>query len=133
MIQTFEIEGRLDGLNEYTAACRKSAKGGGACKRRNEDRVREAIRAAGLRPMMTPVIVHITWVEGAKEGSSRFVPRDKDNIRFAAKFILDALVSEGIIRDDGWSHVAEIADSYRLNRSEPKVSVMLESTDRGSR
>lgn len=126
MRQRFVIPGRLDGLNEYTAACRASAKGGGKLKRRNEDRVREAIRAAGVKPMRTPVMVHFTWVEGAKEGSSRFVPRDKDNIRFAAKFVLDALVEAGIIPDDGWRHIEAMADTFRLNRNEPKVVVTLE-------
>ena len=126
MIQTFEIPGRLDGLNEYTAECRKLAKGGGACKRRNEAKVKQAIEDARLKPMKTPVLVHITWVEGLKEGATRFVPRDKDNIRFAAKFVLDALVAEGIIKDDGWHHVAEIADSFRINRNDPRVIVTVE-------
>ena len=128
MIQQFEIPGRLDGLNEYTAECRKLAKGGGACKRRNEAKVKRAIEAAHLKPMKTPVIVHITWVEGLKQGATRFVPRDKDNIRFAAKFVLDALVSEGVIEDDGWRHVADIADSYRLNRNAPRIIIRLEET-----
>ena len=128
MIQEFTIDGRLDGLNEYTAECRKLAKGGGSCKRKNEAKVKNAIRNAHLKPMKTPVIVHITWIEGLKEGATRFVPRDKDNIRFAAKFVLDALVSEGVIEDDGWSHVADIADSYRLNRNAPRIIIRLEET-----
>ena len=129
MMQRFVIEGRLDGLNEYTAACRAKAKGGARLKRDNEARVREAIRSAHLAPMSTPILVHITWVEGMKEGARRFVPRDKDNIRFAAKFILDALVAEGVIADDGWRFVDGIADTYRLNRSEPKVIVRLENLE----
>ena len=130
MIQTFEIEGRLDGLNEYTEDCRRSYQGGGRVKKRNDKAVRDAIKAAGLAPMRTPVIVHITWVEGLKPGSTRFVPRDKDNIRFAAKFVLDALVAEGIIKDDGWHHVAEIADSFRINRNDPRVIVTVEEVSR---
>lgn len=126
MIQTFVIEGRLDGLNEYTAECRKLAKGGGACKRKNEAKVKKAIRNARVKPMKTPVLVHIEWIEGMKEGATRFVPRDKDNIRFAAKFVLDALVAEGIIKDDGWHHVAEIADSFRINKENPRVIVTVE-------
>lgn len=126
MRQVFVVPGRLDGLNEYTEACRASAKGGGKLKRRNQDLVRAAIREAGLRPMGTPVAIRFTWVEGKRDDAARFVPRDKDNIRFAAKFVLDALVEEGIIPDDGWGHVEGIADAYRLNRNEPKVVVELE-------
>ena len=126
MRQSFVVPGRLDGLNEYTAACRASAKGGGKLKRRNQDMVRAAIRESGLRPMRTPVFVSFTWVEGKKDDAARFVPRDKDNIRFAAKFVLDALVEEGIIPDDGWRHVEGISDAFMLNRNEPKVVVTLE-------
>lgn len=129
MIQTFVIEGRLDGLNEYTAECRKLAKGGGACKRKNEAKVKKAIRNARVKPMKTPVLVHIEWIEGMKEGATRFVPRDKDNIRFAAKFILDALVSEGIVKDDGWHHIANIADAYMINRNHPRIVVRLENEE----
>ena len=54
-VQEFVIPGRLPGLNDYTAACRGRAIAGGKMKHRAQDAVREAIRAAGLEPIETPV------------------------------------------------------------------------------
>jgi len=92
MIQTFEIPGRMDGLNEYTAACRTHRQVGGKLKRKNQAMAERAIRAARLAPMRRRVDVELVWIEPNMR-------RDKDNIRFAAKFVLDALVATGVLAD----------------------------------
>lgn len=53
---------------------------------------------------------------------------DKDNVRFAIKFIQDALVSMGIIDDDAWGKVTP-SDSYRIDRDDPRIVVEIEETD----
>lgn len=128
MRQSFEIDGRLDGLNEYTAACRSNPYKGAAMKKRNEAAVLAAIRAARLQPMQTPIHVHITWIEGLKPGAKHFRPRDRDNIRTGAKWLLDSLTAAGIIDDDGW-HKVSLSDSYYLNREHPRVIVELITLD----
>jgi len=40
--------------------------------------------------------------------------RDKDNIAFGKKFILDALVQAGILSDDGWRYVNGFQDTFLL-------------------
>ena len=129
MIQEFEIPGRLDGLNEYTAACRTSSVVGGELKRRNQDVVCKAIRAARLCHMKTPVDIEITWIEGIKPGARSFRPRDKDNIAFAKKFVLDALVEMDIIKDDGFRCIGALSDKFRLNRNDPAIVVRLENSE----
>lgn len=124
MRQTFEVPGALDGLNEYTAACNSHYHAGAKMKRANQDVVAWAAR--GLRPMKGPVSVRITWVEGIRPGRKKFVPRDRDNIRFAAKFVLDALKEIGVIEDDAWGKVVSITDEFRLNRNNPRIIVELE-------
>ncbi len=119
MRQEFVIPGRLPGLNEYTGACRSGARAGGSFKRRHQDAVCWAIRAAGLRPVAGKVNVSITWVEPNMR-------RDKDNIRFGAKFILDALVEMGIVPNDSWTYIGELSDRYYVNKSDPKIIVELE-------
>lgn len=123
MRQSFTIYGTLDGLNEYTRACRSHRMSGARMKQGNEEVVRWALKGARLKPYARPVAVRITWVEGMRPGRSRFVPRDKDNIRFAAKFILDAMQAEGVIPSDSWGAVDSITDVFRLNRSDPKIIV----------
>ena len=126
MRQEFVIWGTLDGVNEYVDACRSHHMSGARMKRANQEVVQWAIKAAGLRPMRCPVAVHITWVEGLRPGRSRFVPRDRDNIAFARKYILDALREQGIIRDDSWDDVLDAGTSYMLNRNDPKSKVVIE-------
>lgn len=120
MIQEFEVPGRLPGANEYTAACRSNARAGGRMKRDAQERVCWAIRAAHLRPM-GKVDVSFVWIEPDMR-------RDKDNVRFAAKFILDALVEMQIIKNDGWRHVGDLSDAYMVNRDNPRVVVRLEES-----
>lgn len=117
---TFTVPGRLDGLNRYTDANRSDPRAGARAKRANQRRVEEAIRLAGLRPVEGPVEVAISWVEGRKRNGAL---RDPDNIRSAAKFVLDALVSCGVIPDDGPGVVRRIHDSYEYGSDDPHVTV----------
>lgn len=119
MIQSFEIPGRLDGLNEYTAACRRDKHAGGKMKRHNQTIVEWAIKASRLKAMRTPIKARFVWIEPNAK-------RDKDNVAFAKKFILDALVEMGIIASDGWKHIDGFTDEFLVNRSNPRIIVYLE-------
>lgn len=119
MRQAFAVPGRLPGLNEYTSACRTNAHAGAKMKRAAQDSVLWAIRAARIEPMAGKVDVHVTWVE-------KNMRRDKDNIRHGIKYILDGLVEAGIIKDDSWTYIGELSDSYLVNKREPRVIVELE-------
>ena len=121
-MQRFEVMGRLPGANEYQDACRRNPREGARMKREATDSVAWAAKAAHLKPMVPPVKVSITWVE-------RNMRRDKDNIRFGAKFILDGLQEAGIIDNDNWKWIAGISDEYRVNSVDPRVIVELEESD----
>ena len=119
MRQAFEVSGRLAGCNDYVRMCRANARAGAKVKRENQDIVLWCIRQAGLVPMRGKVDVKFTWIEPDMR-------RDKDNIRFAAKFILDALVEAGVLENDNWACVGSLSDDYLVNRSNPRVVVELE-------
>ena len=91
--QTFTINARLDGLNEYTAECRGNKFSGGKCKKKNEEIVLWAIKAGNVKPVDGAYWLNITWYENRKT-------RDKDNVAFAIKFILDALQKAKITKGD---------------------------------
>ena len=76
--------------------------------------------------MAGKVAVTITWIEGLKPGAEKFCPRDRDNIAFAKKFIMDALVECGILKDDSWNRVVSYTDVFRANRENPRIIVELE-------
>lgn len=123
MIQAFEIPGRLPGANEYIGECRKNARAGGKLKKEATERV--VVAARHLVPMQKGVQVSITWIESNMR-------RDRDNIRFGAKFVLDGLVQAGIIENDGWTWIEGISDTYRVNKTNPRVIVELEGETRGA-
>lgn len=119
MKQVFEIPGRLAGCNDYQEACRRHHHVGARMKRAQQDIVLLAIKAAKLKPMHGLVNIHYTWVEPNMR-------RDKGNIRFADKFIEDALVEAGILAGDGWKHVGDLSDTYLVNKNNPRIIVELE-------
>lgn len=118
--QFFTIKGKFPGLNEYVDACRKNRHVGARMKREQQRRVTDAITEYGIKPMDAPVDVYILWCEPNKR-------RDKDNVRFAIKFILDGLVEAGIISDDKWDNISYLDDGYTVDRDNPRVVVFLNS------
>lgn len=120
--QVFTIKGKFPGVNEYVDACRKNKHVGARMKREQQRRVTDAITEYGIKPMETPVDVYIRWHEPNKK-------RDKDNVRFAIKFILDGLVEAGIISNDKWKNISDLGDDYLVDRDNPRVVVFLNSSE----
>jgi Endodeoxyribonuclease RusA. len=116
----FVILGRLDGLNEYTAANRTNPYKGGKMKADNEAICIQAIRQQ-LRGIQIEKPVHIkfTWYEQNKK-------RDHDNVSsFGRKVIQDALVKCKVLKDDGWDHVTGFTDEFLLDRGKPRIEIIL--------
>lgn len=69
MNQTFTVPGRLDGMNEYTRACRSHWAKGNQMKRDAQENVCWCIRKAHLKPHKGAVWVNYTFFEKpAKNG-----------------------------------------------------------------
>ena len=115
----FVIEGRLDGLNEYTRANRSNRYQGNSMKARNEKAVLWAIREARLKPVQKyPVELQIDWYEPDRR-------RDVDNIQFAVKFIQDALVEAGILEKDSQKYVSKLSHEVKVDRKNPRIEVTI--------
>jgi len=112
----FTVKGQLPGLNEYTAACRSHWGVGARMKREAQERVEWHALAAGIRPAGKPVEVRILWVEPNRR-------RDSDNVFFAAKFILDALVSLKVLPNDGPKWVRGISNARAVDAANPRIEV----------
>lgn len=120
------IKGHLDGLNEYTKATRGNLYGGAAMKKRNEKKViaavNEALDAAEIcaitDPAAYPLRAVITWYDDTR--------RDFDNVVFAKKFIFDALVSAGIIRDDARKYIAAVTEQVITEKGSPRIEIYFE-------
>lgn len=115
----FEISKRLMGLNEYTNINRTNKYKGASAKKQEQAYIIWCIKEQlGNIKIDKPVIGHFTWIEENKK-------RDLDNICFAKKFILDALVQAGVLQDDNRKIVTNFTDSFEYAK-ESKVIVELE-------
>lgn len=113
----FEIDKRLMGLNEYTKYNRTN-KYAGAKKKEQQYIIWCIKEQLGNLKIERPVIGNFTWIEENKR-------RDLDNICFAKKFILDALVQAGVLKDDNRRIVTNFRDNFEYAK-ESKVVVELE-------
>ena len=119
MKYSFEIDKRLIGLNEYTRQNRTNKYVGATAKKQEQAYIIWCIREQlGNIKIDKPVIGHFTWIEENKR-------RDLDNICFAKKFILDALVESGVLKDDNRKIVTNFTDSFEY-ADKSKVVVELE-------
>lgn len=118
MTATFSIKGTLPGLNEVTRANRTHWSVGAKLKLEAEKRIGWYIREAKLEPVKAPVHVEIAWYEPNRR-------RDVDNITSAVKFVLDALVREGVLQDDSQRWVRAIAHFICIDHEHPRVVVTL--------
>ena len=115
----FEINQKLPSLNEYTKACRTNKFIGAQMKQEVETQIWADIKQQlkGVK-VEGPVRINFIWVEENKK-------RDLDNICFAKKFVLDALVKSRVIANDTQNYVIGFSDTFEYNKK-GKVIVELE-------
>ena len=117
MKYTFEINERLPGLNEYTGACRNNKYIGAKMKQDIENTIWIYIKQQMKSTKIdSPVKINFKWIEDNKK-------RDLDNICFAKKFILDALVKANVLRNDTQNFVKGFTDTFEYSN---KNSVIVE-------
>ena len=98
---------RLPSLNEYINECRRNKFAGAKMKKQIENDI--GLYIAKLPKFDAPVTIHFHWIEGNKR-------RDLDNIAFAKKFILDALVKQGKLKDDNRRCVTAFTDTFGYDK-----------------
>ena len=101
-----EIPMKLPSLNDYICAC-KVTRGkwnkGNQMKKDCQNAMMQYLKP--LPHYRRPVKIHFTWIE--ENGK-----RDLDNVCFAKKFILDAMVIMGILQNDNRKWVVGFTDSF---------------------
>lgn len=119
----FEVPGRLPGLNEYINASKRHRgrdNAGNILKRECQALISAHIpRYAKGQLYDKPVHVSFTFWEANRK-------RDPDNISAVAhKFILDALVQDKVLKNDGMNIVRNIDDTWLLCPESPRIEVSL--------
>lgn len=98
-----EIPMKLPSLNEYVNVCRTNKFKAGKYKADIEQEI--GFYLMKMPKMNNPIRIHFIWVESNKR-------RDLDNICFAKKFILDAMVKKGKLTDDNRNYVTGFTDDF---------------------
>lgn len=111
---------KLPSYNEYNTAMRKHRQVGAAMKVEVESSIAWYLKK--LQRVSRPVHVTFVWHEENRK-------RDKDNVAFAKKFIFDALVTAGVLPDDGWRWVDGFADKFEVDREDPGVTIIIEEIE----
>jgi Holliday junction resolvase RusA-like endonuclease len=107
------IKGSLTDLNSYIEAERKNRFFASRIKKENTEDI--MWQTEGIPPITEyPVNIEFTWfVKNAK--------KDPDNISFAKKFILDGLVKNGILKNDGYKQINSFRDFFVIDEDEKVV------------
>ncbi len=115
----FEINQRLPSLNEYTKACRANKFIGAKMKEDTENYIWADIKQQLKNSKISHAVkINFTWIEENKK-------RDLDNICFAKKFILDALVKANVLKNDTQNYVIGFTDTFLYDKKS-KVIVEIE-------
>ena len=104
-MQRFEIPLRLPGANEYITKSYSNRHKGNNFKKATERDIVMCIKARKLRYIKRPVFVKFVWFEATKK-------RDKDNVAFRKKFILDAMQKARILPNDDNNYIYGFADYF---------------------
>lgn len=112
-----EIPLKLPSLNEYINACRKNAYAGAKMKKQTQEDIMWFVKK--LPKFDKPISIHFHWVEGNRK-------RDYDNIASAKKFILDAMVKCGKLKDDNRNFVTGFSDTFGYEKGTWKVILEIE-------
>jgi hypothetical protein len=114
--ERFWLPGRLPGLNDLLFTDVRSAI---RTRRAPHAAIALLAQAARIRPFDGPVRVTCEWHEPNKR-------RDPDGIvGGGTKCLLDGLVNAGVLKGDGWRHIAALTHTWRVAK-EPGVWVTLE-------
>lgn len=112
-----EIKGKLPSYNEYQDQNRRNPHAGGQMKKSIEQLI--GYQLVKMDKITEPVVIHFLWHEKTRR-------RDKDNVAFAKKFILDAMQKTGKLPNDNNKYIAGFTDSFDYG-SEWGVTVEIEA------
>lgn len=114
-----EINMKMPSLNEYINVCRANKFQASKFKKDIENDI--GIFIARLPKYENPIKIHFHWIEGNKK-------RDLDNVAFAKKFILDAMVKFGKLKDDNRKCVTAFSDTFSYGK-DTKVILGIEEVE----
>ena len=109
------IPGELTDLNTYINAERSNRYAGAKIKREMTDYI--TLLSKSLKTeIRTPVRIKFTWITKNER-------KDPDNVAFAKKFILDGMVTAGLLQNDGRKQIIGFKDNFGVDPKNPRIEV----------
>lgn len=118
LAETVIIDGELPDLNTYIDLERANRHAATSLKADWTRGLAWQFRAMALTPREEPVRVRCVWYTPNRR-------KDPDNVAWAKKLILDALVVAGVLLNDGRRNVAGFQDDFGVDAEHPRVEVTL--------
>lgn len=115
---TFEIPGQFVSLNEYVDAERVNRFKAAKIKKDMTEKAQNAVPDDAPHFEAPHVYVYFTWV-------APNMRKDKDNVSFAKKFILDGLQKAGVIKRDSWKLCTPFDIGFKVNPNNPRTIVTI--------
>ncbi|MGX7133113.1 RusA family crossover junction endodeoxyribonuclease [Enterococcus songbeiensis] len=112
------IPSELMDLNNFITAQRTNYRVGNRVKQRETMKCASAFmpKRLEIRKMSLPLSLKITWYCKNKA-------KDKDNIAFALKFILDGMIKSGAISNDGWKEIGDFSHDFQVDKNNPRIEI----------
>lgn len=118
--QKIIIKGELPGLNEIVKESKQHFAVYSKIKKHYTEMCAESVE--GLPQINEKVDVSITWY--TKDNK-----KDPDNIAAGIKYILDGFVQAKLIQGDGRRHIGSIAHSFKTDRENQRIEVILKKCE----
>lgn len=114
----FVIKGSLPSLNEYTLENRRNKYKANQMKQDSQMIVNAYIRKWKVPKYNNKIKLFIKWYEKDNR-------KDADNVSFAVKFILDAMVKSKVIPNDTRKYVDKIYHEVYVDKNNPRIEVYI--------
>ncbi len=120
-IKVITIPGELPDLNAFINATRRNRFLSAKIKKEATEIVAwESKRQipSNFLPISVPFFVEFHWYCKDKR-------KDKDNVSFAKKFILDGLQESGVIAQDTWNIIIGFSDYFYIDKNNYRIEVII--------
>lgn len=117
-----DIPGDLVKLNEHDNVNRNNKFAGAALKKKMTQQVADALVDEDFK-ITVPVYIGFKWYFSSKH--------DFDNIRFAAKYVLDGMIKAGVLPNDNQNWVLGFTgdEFIKVEKGHESVSVLVRDED----
>jgi hypothetical protein len=123
MIFKYVFKGSFISLNEYINYERMQKYIAASIKKRETERVYYEALSQKKGQVNKKIFIVFHWFVKDKK-------KDKDNIAFAKKFILDGLVLAKVLKNDGFDEIEGFLDFFSVDPKDERVEVTLIEVDK---